>query len=139
MASRANKENREEVPTYGAPMGPPPTPTPEQAETRERRRREKLEEKPTAEERKEYIEESIEKGKEASEREEERRAEEAAKPTTPPRTVGPGPGRPTIDIIRERGEDIEEFVEEEVTGEETKRAPGPENEPVMTPRKRKRK
>jgi hypothetical protein len=116
-------------------MGPPPTPTPEREEERKR----KLETKPTAEERQEYIEEHVERGREASEREEERREEEARKPKTPARTVGPGEGRPTIDIIRERGEDIEEFVEEEVTGEETKRAPGPENEPVMTPRKRKRK
>jgi hypothetical protein len=133
MASRANKENREEVPTYGTPMGPPPTPSPE----REAERKRKLETKPTAEERQEYIEETIEKGKEASEREEERRAEEARKPKTPPRTVGPGEGRPTVDIIRERGEDIEEFVEEEVTGVE--RPPPTATEPEMTERRRKRK
>jgi hypothetical protein len=138
MASRANKENREDVPTYGAPTTPP-TPTPEQAEARERRRREKLRKQPTAEERQKEIEEHIEKGKEASKREEERRAEEARKPRKPPRTIGPGEGRPTIDIIGERGRDIDVAVEEEETGEEVKRAPGPENEPVMAPRKKKKR
>lgn len=132
MASRANKDNREDVPTYGAPLGPP-TPKPE----REAERKRKLETKPTAEERRKLLEEHEERGEQESARREAERKAEAEKPKEQPRTIGPATGRPTVDIIRERGEDIEEVVEEEVTGE--KRAPAKETEPVMAPRKKKKR
>ena len=56
MASRQNKEARE-VPSYGAPLGPP-TPSPD----REAKRKKKLETKPTSEERTRLIEEQEEGG-----------------------------------------------------------------------------
>jgi hypothetical protein len=125
MVSRANRENREEIPTYGTPMGPPPTPTPE----REEARREKLATKPTAAERRERIREHEEKAREESEKleqEAESRKTEAPGPVPYETVRQPGGGTPA-QILKERGEDVATAIER---GEGIEREPEPGRQPV---------
>jgi len=134
MASRQNKMAREEgggrmrrsqVPSYGAPTGPPPTPDPE----RERQRQEKLKKKPTAEERREAIEESERAGRaETRRRREDRRRTEAQTPAT---TGIDTEGRSTTELLEERGRDVEDVLTEMETGE-----PRPERETAVERRRR---
>jgi len=126
MASRQNKEAREEIPTYGTPMGPPPTPTPE----REQERQEKLATKPTAAERRRRIKQHEEKAREESEKleqEAESRKTEAPGPV-PYESVRPGGGTPA-EILEEREEDVQTALER---AQGIEREPEPGRQPTTT-------
>lgn len=122
MASRQNKEARE-VPSYGAPLGPP-TPSPE----REAERKEKLETKPTAEERRKRIEEHEERGIEETAKRRRNRRTAAPKPA-PYESVRPEGGTPA-EILKERGQDVETAIER---AEGIEREPEPVGKPVTVP------
>jgi len=125
MASRQNKEAREEIPTYGAPITTVPTPDPE----REQARREKLATKPTAAERRRRIAAHEERAREESEtleRERESRKTEAPGPVPYETVRQPGGGTPA-EILKERGEDVATAIER---AEGIEREPEPGRQPV---------
>lgn len=120
MASRQNRESRDEIPTYGAPMGPPKA-SGDAKERRARERREKLETKATPEERSKLIEEHEAQGRaETVERRRDRRTA-APKPKPDSTTVTETEGKSTIEILRGRGRDIEDTMTELEGGERPKR------------------
>ena len=142
MASRANKEAREEVPSYGAPMGLPVVSTEEKLR-RERERQTKLETKPSAEERAERIAEDEERGIEETAKRRRDRLTEAPKPK-PYLRIGDTTGKPPTQIIAERPEDVGRAIDvaEGVEPPEPRAAPSVETEPATpirerTPPKRK--
>ncbi len=115
MASRQNREARDDVPTYGAPLGPPKA-SDEASERRARERREKLETKATPEERRKLIEKHEAAGRaETVERRRDRRTG-APKPK-PGQQVTETEGKSTVEILEGRDRDIEETLTEMETGE----------------------
>lgn len=128
MASRANKEERDDVPSYGAPIsGTPPVPDDE----RERRRREKLEKKPSPEERQRLIDEHVEGGKAESAKRRDRRTG-APKPA-PGAGVTDTEGKSTTELLEDRERDVEDTLHEMETGE-----PRPERKTDAERRKEER-
>ncbi len=128
MASRQNKEARE-VPSYGAPLGPP-TPSPD----REAKRKKKLETKPTSEERTRLIEEQEEGGiEESAKRRRERQNRRTEDPRPSPYTrIGETTGKSPAEILGEREQDMEEAIRR-AEGEEPTPEPAPAA-PVVKPR-----
>jgi hypothetical protein len=102
MASRQNKEARD-VPSFGAPLGPP---TPSAG--REAQRKKKLETKPTDVERTRLIAEQEEGGiEESAKRRRERQNRRTEDPKPSPYTrVGETTGKPPTQILAERPEDV---------------------------------
>ena len=112
MASRQNRESRDEIPTFGAPMGPPPTPTTD----RDRERREKLETKPTSEERRKLIEAHEARGRAETVEQRRDRRTKAPKPA-PGASVTDIEGKSTTEILEGRDRDVEDILTEMETGE----------------------
>lgn len=137
MASRQNKEARVEVPSYGAPMGPPVVSTEEKIR-RERERQTRLETKPTAEEQTRRIAEDEERGIEETAKKRRDRLTATPKPKPAYTRIGETTGKPPTQIIAERPEDIGRAVDIAEGVEPAPRAaPAVETEPVMPIRERK--
>jgi len=135
MASRANKEARDEAPSYGAPMGPPVV-TEEEKRRRERERQTKLETEPSAEERKRRIKRHEEAGKAETAKQRRDKLAEAPKPEAYTR-VGETTGKPPTQIIAERPEDVGRAIDiAEGVEPEPRAAPPAETEPTIPIRKR---
>ncbi len=130
MASRQNKAARDEVPSFGAPMGPPVVSTEEKIR-RERERQTRLETKPSAEELTRRIAEDEERGIEETAKKRRDRLTAAPKPEPSYERIGETTGKSPTQIIAERPEDVGRAIDIAEGIQPPRVAPTVETEPTI--------